>query len=82
MKTLRKLKLNQLAMSEIEDQKMNRLLGGQGDCSGSCACGCDYEGTPGGSSTSSNRSANNTDYTPYSGFNKEEGFWNQCIWHP
>lgn len=78
MKKLGKLKLNHISKVEMEKREMGQLAGGSGDCSGSCACGCD--GGTGGSSTSSNRNANNTDYTPYSGFSRVDGFWNtDCI---
>lgn len=73
MKNLKRIKLNQMSNDILKEKQMRELLGGQGDCSGSCACGCD-----GSSSTSSNRDANNTTYTPYSGFNREDGFWDDC----
>lgn len=73
MKTLKRIKLNQMSNDTLKEKQMRELLGGQGDCSGSCACGCD-----GSSSTSSNRDANNTTYTPYSGFTRLDGFWDGC----
>lgn len=76
MKTLKKIKLNRMSTDSLRVKQMRELLGGQGDCSGSCACGCD-----GSSSTSANRDANNTTYTPYSGFNRLDGFWDNCISH-
>lgn len=75
MGTLKKIKLNNLLNVELQEKQMRELLGGQGDCSGSCACGCD-----GSSSTSDNRNANNTRYTPYSGFNRIDGFWQGCTY--
>lgn len=70
MKNLKKIKLNQMSTDSLKAKQMRELLGGQGDCKGSCACGCD-----GSSTTSTNRDANNTTYTPYSGFNRFDGFW-------
>ncbi|MFV0268887.1 MAG: TIGR04149 family rSAM-modified RiPP [Draconibacterium sp.] len=77
MKKLGKLKLNQLSKDRIENREMEKLIGGQGDCSGSCACGCDQQNFD---NTTVNRNANNTTYTPYSGFDREDGFWaGDCI---
>ncbi|MDO4754710.1 MAG: TIGR04149 family rSAM-modified RiPP [Parabacteroides sp.] len=73
MKNFKKIKLNQMSSDSLRTKQMRILLGGQGDCTGSCACGCD-----GSSSTSANRDANNTTYTPYSGFNRVDGFFNDC----
>lgn len=71
MKTLQKIKLTKICKSNLEYRQMKDLLAGAGDCSGACACGCD-----GSSSTFDNRNANNTTYTPYSGFNRVDAFWN------
>ena len=53
---LKKLKLNELSNSDLNEREMVRILGGGEP--GCCQCGCNYEGQPGGSSTSSNDSAN------------------------
>lgn len=63
MKTLGKLKLNQIGKTELLRQEMNSLKGGNG-CDGvivtpSCGCGCAYCNN-GGSSTSANGSANSS----------------------
>ncbi|MCL1934641.1 MAG: TIGR04149 family rSAM-modified RiPP [Candidatus Azobacteroides sp.] len=63
MKKLEKLRLNQLAQrSYLNELEMDLLWGSSGNCS----CGCLYAGQPGGSSTSSNQSANNASdlYSP------------------
>ncbi len=49
MKTLKKIKLNQLSKVELENREMNALKGGD-DC-GNCVCVCvggmdAYSGTP------------------------------------
>ena len=54
---LRKLKLNEASKAELNEREMCRVLGG--GTIGGCQCGCNYEGKPGGSSTSANDSANN-----------------------
>ena len=54
---LRKLKLNEASKAELNEREMCRVLGG--GTIGCCQCGCNYEGKPGGSSTSANDSANN-----------------------
>ena len=54
---LRKLKLNEASKAELNEREMCRVLGG--GTPGCCQCGCNYEGKPGGSSTSANDSANN-----------------------
>ena len=54
---LRKLKLNEASKAELNEREMCRVLGG--GTPGCCQCGCNYEGKPGGSSTSANESANN-----------------------
>ena len=53
MKYLGKVKLNQLAKSDLKKREMNALLGGAGCCG--CACAYYYYE---GSSTSGNGSAN------------------------
>ena len=53
---LRKLKLNEASKAELNEREMCRVLGG--GTPGCCQCGCNYEGKPGGSSTSANDSAN------------------------
>ncbi|GHT19053.1 hypothetical protein FACS189429_6320 [Bacteroidia bacterium] len=50
---MKTLKLNQMAANAIDNAQMSKLKGG--DCS--CGCGCLYANS-GGSSTSSNASAN------------------------
>lgn len=48
MKSLSKLKLNQLRRVDLGKKEMTALIGGD-ECSvGFCGCGCYYEGTPGG----------------------------------
>lgn len=78
MKKLGKLKLNELNKAGMENREMSKLQGGQGDCSGSCACGCDQQTFD---NTTVNRNANEPGgYTPYSGFDREDGFWaGDCI---
>jgi natural product precursor len=51
MKQIGKLKLNQLSKAELNEREMNLIKGG------ACGCGCLYANS-GGSSTSSNDSAN------------------------
>lgn len=63
MKTLKKLKLNQISKANLEQQEMGKLSGG-GFGDGveiwpNCGCGCAYAST-GGSSTSGNGSANHS----------------------
>ena len=53
---LKKLKLNELSNTDLNEREMVRILGGGEP--GCCQCGCNYEGQPGGSSSSSNDSAN------------------------
>jgi len=75
MEKSNEMRLPYLSKVSLRKRQMNSLRGGGGDCSGPCACGCD-----GSSTTSTNRDANNTTYTPYSGFNKEDGFWTtECV---
>ena len=54
---LRKLKLNEISKSELDDREMCRILGG--GTAGCCQCGCHYAGQPGGSSYGANGGANN-----------------------
>ena len=51
---LKKLKLNELSKTELNEREMCRILGG----AGACQCGCHYAGTEGGSSSSDNDKAN------------------------
>jgi len=53
MKTIGKIKLNQLSKAEIEKRELCNMRGGQ--C---CGCGCHYSGGGGGSSAQGNMSAN------------------------
>ena len=59
MKKLKKLSLDHLSEVVLNERKMGQILGGEGGYI--CQCGCNYEGQPGGSSTSSNSSANDAD---------------------
>ena len=52
---LKKIKLNQLENTDLNEHEMIRILGGYD--AGSCQCGCYYAGS-GGSSTNDNGSAN------------------------
>ena len=73
MKNLSKLKLNQLSKNEIAATEQSKLLGGQGDCRGDCACGCDQQSFD---NTTVNKNANEAGpYVPYSGFSRVDGFW-------
>lgn len=56
MKTIGKLKLNQLSKAELDKRELNSLIGGNpvGD---NCGCGCYYAGS-GGSSSVDNTNAN------------------------
>lgn len=54
MKTIGKLKLNQLNQAQLSKNELNRLKGG----SRCCICGCAYS-NQGGSSTTGNGNANN-----------------------
>jgi natural product precursor len=58
MKKLEKLKLNALFEANLLDREMNGLRGGNDDYT-ECFCSCYWEGK-GGSTTSSNRSANSS----------------------
>lgn len=53
---LKKLKLNEISRTRLEESEMCRLLGG--GTPGNCTCGCLYANS-GGSSTASNDAANN-----------------------
>lgn len=63
MKTLKKLKLNQVSKINLEQQEMGKLSGGCINCgvviTPNCGCGCLYAHT-GGSSTSGNGSGNHS----------------------
>lgn len=48
---LNKIKLHELSDVELNEREMRNILGGY-------SCGCNYAGTPGGSSTEDNRDAN------------------------
>jgi natural product precursor len=53
---MKNMKLNALENQSLNNKEMNKVRGGgQGD---PCCCGCNYAGTPGGSSTSANDNAN------------------------
>ena len=53
---LKKLKINQIADTTLNEREMLRLFGtGTPGC---CQCGCHYAGQPGGSSSSANANAN------------------------
>lgn len=54
MKTLRKIKLNQLCEAELEKKSMNEIWGGSPE---SCTCGCHYANSN-GSSTATNGGTN------------------------
>lgn len=54
MKKLQKIKLDELAGIDLNEKSLCRILGGRAE---SCRCGCLYADT-GGSSSSSNTSAN------------------------
>ena len=62
MKKLEKIKLTQLSTTDLNEREMGILLGG----SCGCACGCNYQGQPGGSTTSDNSAANSSSnlYSP------------------
>ncbi len=53
MKTLNKIKLNNLSAENLSEKQMKEIKGGAGICS----CSCYYEGS-GGSSTHDNCNAN------------------------
>jgi natural product precursor len=67
---LTKISLNQLSDTELNEREMCRLLGG--GTPGCCQCGCNYA-TSGGSSNSSNDSANNA-----SGYTSDPGATTPC----
>jgi natural product precursor len=50
---MKKIKLNILAQNAMKEREMNHIKGGN-----FCGCGCNYAGTSGGSSISSNMNAN------------------------
>ncbi len=50
---MKKLKLSELTKNALSQKGLKNVIGGL------CGCACAYEGTPGGSSISANRSANN-----------------------
>lgn len=58
MKTLKKLKLNQVSKVNLEQQEMGKLSGGI-EVWPNCGCACAYA-TSGGSSESNNGSANHS----------------------
>ncbi len=49
---MKKLKLSELTKNALSQKGLKNVKGGV------CACGCRYEGTPGGSSTTANGQAN------------------------
>lgn len=64
MKTLKKLKLNQISKTNLEQQEMGKLSGGCLSCgiyvTPTCGCACLYAHSA-GSSTAANGSANNSE---------------------
>lgn len=82
MKTIGRLKLNQLTNAELNDREMKLIKGGV-----NCSCGCHYYGQ-GGSSTADNSAANyDGDLKSYGGGRTcspcspgpeatEQAFWN------
>jgi len=90
-KKLERLTLRQLSNRDLNEFEMGILWGG----SCNCACGCLYEGQPGGSSTGANKSTNNAGdlYSPgygdgggsdtnYSYEEKDCSFWVNCVYSP
>ena len=61
---MKSLKLNKINRSQLNDEQMIKLKGG--DSVGVCGCGCCYAGQPGGSSLNANGSenANHGYYSP------------------
>jgi natural product precursor len=55
MKTLNKIKLNNLSTENLSEKQMKEIRGGEADPK--CFCACNYAGQ-GGSSTSDNLNAN------------------------
>jgi natural product precursor len=53
MKNLGKLKLNQLSKANLKKREMSKVVGGR-----YCSCGCNYQGSGGGSSPMDNANAN------------------------
>ncbi len=49
---MKKLKLSELTKNALSQKGLKNVIGG------TCGCACAYEGRPGGSTTSANRSAN------------------------
>jgi natural product precursor len=64
---MKSLKLNQLNEKTLSEKEMKNTLGG-----GCCGCGCLYENS-GGSSTSSNKSANGK-----GGLCSDVNYWIKC----
>lgn len=64
MKTLKKLKLNQISKTNLEQQELGKLSGGCLNCGveiwPSCGCGCLYAHENKGSSTSDNGARNSS----------------------
>ncbi len=73
---MKTLSLFDLTKRAVDQEKMNAVRAGVGDCSGGSCCGCRYEGN-GGSSTGENKSANGQDKKTV-GFSAQEGFMNSC----
>ena len=71
MRTLRKLKINQLGKNELEKRQMNSLIGG--NC---CGCGCN-----GPSGTWDNANANwNNGHSQSQGGNRYCASWGDTSW--
>lgn len=62
---IKRFKLNALCSEGLQQKEMNAIVGGEFIC----GCGCLYEGTPGGSTTAANQSANKSSYL-WSDYNK------------
>ena len=65
---LKKLKLNEISRTRLEESEMCRLLGG--GTPGNCTCGCLYANS-GGSSTASNDAVNNASGLTLYGYSGE-----------
>lgn len=63
------LKLNALESSSLSKKEMNLINGGDARV---CVCACQFEGTPGGSSTLDNKMAN-YNLGPRGGYSDVEG---------
>ena len=63
------LKLNNLESSSLSKKEMNLINGGDARV---CVCACQFEGTPGGSSTQDNKMAN-YNLGPRGGYSDVEG---------